>query len=71
MIKFSAQRTGLCAGLDTGNVRPVQMPIYILRLKVKTKSQIEKRLPEQKLISEQKVQVYFRPPALRQTPCWH
>ena len=65
--KHCRQRSGLAAGLETGNFRPVQMPICIFKVEGKDKKPNRLRPPEQKLNGEQKVQVYFRPPALRQT----
>ena len=64
------QRSGLAAGLVFEKRQTVTKADKLFEDEGNIKCSTEFRPPEQKLNSEQKVQVYLRPPALRQTPCW-
>ena len=64
------QRSGLAAGLAFITVSPERKLIKDKKEDVTNKSQLGLRPPKQKLNSEQKVQMSFRPPALQQTRCW-
>ena len=64
------QRSGLAAGLVFEKRQTVTKADKLFEDDGNIKCSTEFCLLEQKLTSEQKVQVYFRPPALRQTLCW-
>jgi hypothetical protein len=50
--------------------RPEPLPIEILKIKITTKSQIEKLLPEPKLIRITAADCYSFCPPYSQTACW-